>query len=112
MDKGLTFKWKDTVFHIRSKATRRDQYEMHSTMADSVEIQDGKTITASASKLYPWLIERFVTGWEGPKEPWSLEALYSQPAEPGEDLILVLGSYILNHCGLVLSEGQVERKNG
>ncbi len=111
MDKHLTFKWKDLTFHIRSKATRRDQYEMHATMADAVDLKDGRTIVAKASLLHPWLIERFVTGWEGPKEPWSLDALYNQPADPGEDLILVLGSYILNHCGLVVSAEQAERKN-
>jgi len=108
----LEFKWRDVTFHIRGRATRRDQYEMHATMADGVEIQDGRVIKAKASALYPWLIDRFVTGWTGPAEKWSLEALYSQPADPGEDLILVLGSYILNHCGLTVSQEQAALKNG
>ncbi len=109
--KELTYKHGDTTFHIRSRATRRDQYDMHAAMADGTEIQDGKIIKTHAGVLYPWLIERFVTGWTGPAEKWSMEALYNQPAEPGEDLILGLGAFILNHSGLVLSQEKAELKN-
>ena len=40
------------------------------------------------------------------------KALCEQPADPGEDLILLLGSFILNHTGLVPTEDQVALKNG
>lgn len=111
MEHTLKFDWKGITFHIRRQATRRDQYEMHAIMAGDVGIKDGKTIMVKGEKLHPWLIERFVTGWTGPAEEWSLEALYNQPADPGEDLILTLGSFILNHCGLVVTREQAELKN-
>lgn len=109
--KELSYTHGSITFHIRGRATRRDQYDMHVAMADGVEIQDGKVIKTHTGVLYPWLIERFVTGWTGPAEKWSMAALYEQPAEPGEDLILGLGAFIFNHVGLVLSQEQVAQKN-
>lgn len=112
--KSLTFERNGVTFHIRGAATRGDQYEMHAAMAEGTEIRDGRVIKTSASRLYPWLIARFVTGWSETQETNGakiLEAIMAQPATPGEDLILVLGAFILNHTGMVLSEGQVALKN-
>lgn len=112
----LEFKWKDVTFKIKAKATRGDQYEMHASMAGDVSVEDGKIIKAKPSHLFPWLIEHFVTGWHGVVDehgkpvPWALKNLYDLPAEPGEDLILILGSYILNHTGVAPAREADERK--
>jgi len=91
------------IFKIRSKATRGDQYEMNSSMAESSEISDGRIIKTNSTKLFPWLIRKFVISCDKIQGNGDaiLKGLLDQPATPGEDLILVLGSYILNHVGLL-----------
>lgn len=108
--KELTYTHKDLTFTIRGMATRGDQYEMHAIMGEGVQIKDGKVIKVSSLKLYPWLIERFVTGWSE-KTPFSMQALMGQPADPGEDLIIILGSFILNHTGIAVTQEMAEVKN-
>lgn len=97
------------TFTFRSRATRGDQYEMHAAMADGAEIRDGKTVKAKPSVLYPWIIGKFVTAWSV-DEDFSLQKLMDQPATPGEDLILVLGSYIFNHVGIAPVAREAELK--
>lgn len=108
--KELKFEWKGVTFTIRGTATRGDQYEMHAAMADATKVLDGRVIETKAAKLYPWLVERFVTGWSL-EEPFSMKALLEQPADPGEDLIIALGSHILLHTGMVPTQEQVALKN-
>jgi hypothetical protein len=99
----LEYRWHDVAFKIRARATVRDKSAMADLFADTVE--DGK-FKASKTKLYPWVIERFVTGWEGVMDdgkkpvPWSLDALMSLPADEENDIIMVLGAFILNHTGM------------
>lgn len=106
---GITFK-------IRAEATRRDQSQMNITMSDGVGIEDGKVIRANPLRIYPWIIERFVTGWSGGQQNNGrdiLNAIYDQPADPVEDLILVLGSFILNHVkGLTVTIADEHKKKG
>lgn len=105
----LEFTSKDgRKFSIRGDATRGDLYEMHSAMANGVEIENGKIIRTNSSKLYPWLIERFV---EGGKK--TLDDLMNEPADPAEDLIMVLGAFVFNHVkGLTVSaESEGKKKD-
>lgn len=110
------FKWKDVTFKFRAKATRGDQYEMHAAMAGSVGIEDGRLIKVKPGVLYPWVVERFVTDWNGVVDEhgkpvaWSIKNLLDLPAEPGEDLVLILGAHIFNHTGLIPSEADEARK--
>lgn len=111
----LEYKWKDVTFRIRERATRGDQYDMNAAMLEGTEVKDGRVIRTNAARLFPWLIERFVMGWSGVHEggkpaEWSLANLRALPAEPGEDLIMVLGSYILNHTGIVPEQEHEDRK--
>lgn len=103
---------KDGVtFTFRAAATRGDQSDMHMAMAEGMTVLDGKVIPASPLNLYPWIIKRFVTGWSL-EEPWSYDALCSQPADPTEDLIMVLGAYVFNHVrGLTVTAKELELKN-
>src|SRR6266478_5407780 len=98
--KHLEFIWKDVTFFIRPIATAGDKHEMTMRFSDGVE-KDG-TYKASKSDVYPWIIERFVTGWQGVTNgarhevPWSIAAYRDLPADPEQDLTLILGSYIVN----------------
>ena len=104
------------VFTIRAVATRRDQSDMNIAMAEgSVDIEGGKIMT-SPLKMMPWLVERFVvkcsecTGLTGQE---ILKHVYDQPADPQEDLIMVLGAYIFNHVkGLQHKKEDEGKKKG
>ena len=96
----LQYKSGTRVFIIRAQATRGDKYQMGAAMADGMEFSDnGKTIKADPGKLYPWLIQRFVVSCNeiSGYGPDILARLMDEPADPKEDLILVLGAFIFNH---------------
>ena len=104
-----------TTFTIRAQATRGDQYEMHASMSEGAEFVDGRIINTTPGKLYPWLIKRFVVGWSGGKENNGqaiLDALFSQPAEADEDLILVLGAHILVSVKGLSNQSAESKKKG
>lgn len=104
------------TFRIRADATRRDQSQMNIAMADSAVVENGRVIHTNVLRLFPWLIETFVAGWSGGEHKTGkeiLNSLYAQPADPAEDLVMVLGSYILNHVkGLVSSPEDEAKKKG
>jgi hypothetical protein len=106
---GVTFK-------IRGSATRRDQSQMNLAISDGVGIEEGKIIRGNPLRVYPWLIERFVIGWSGGPQSNGreiLNALYEEPADPKEDLVMVLGAYILNHVkGLSVGPDDESKKKG
>lgn len=111
--KLLEYKWKDVVFYIRSQATAGDKHEMVVKMTRESEIDKDGKITGKRSDNFPFIIERFVEKWEGVTYengiaiPWSIENLYKLPADPKEDIVILLGSYIFNHTGLApVDEGK------
>lgn len=113
----LSYDSKDHVlFMIRSTATRRDQSDMNIAMGSLTQITDGQVIKTNFIALFPWLFERFVIGWSGGPEIKGkdiLNRIYDQPADPTEDLIMVVGSYILNHVkGLISNDDDESKKKG
>jgi len=111
----IEYKNAGKVFRIRAHATRGDKYRMNAAMTDYADIKDGKVIRPRIGELYPWLIEHFVvsynacTGTDG-KE--ILKHLMDEPADGSEDIIMVLGAFILNHVkGLVPDKEDETRKN-
>lgn len=107
----IDYKSKDgIIFQIRGEATRGDQMQMKVASGESSKLaEDGKSVHVNAMALYPWLVKRFVTGWSQ-KEAWSYEALEAMPADPTEDLIFVLGSFILNHVKGLTQTAEAESK--
>lgn len=103
-------------FKIRATANRKDQSELNIAMGEDVRIEDGKTIRPNLLKLCPWLIKRFVIGWsEGTQGNGTdiLNALYDQPADPKEDVIIVLGTHIfLSVKGLTVTKEDEHKKKG
>jgi hypothetical protein len=88
------------VFRIRAQATRGDKYQMGASMTEGAEIgTDGKSIKANPGLLYPWLIQRFVISCNEISGNGQdiLKRLMEEPADPNEDLILILGAFIFNH---------------
>jgi hypothetical protein len=113
----IEYKSKDGIeFKIRGHATRRDQSQMNIAMGGQTTIEDGKVIRTNVLALFPWLFETFVVGWSGGVEKTGrdiLNAIYAQPADPTEDLVMVVGSYIFNHVqGLTLKAEDEAKKKG
>ena len=104
---GVTFKF-------RNRATRGDKYEMNSEMAEGKVSEDGKVIKAPPGRLYPYLIKRYVTGWNRGTETSGkviFDILYAEDADPKEDLIMVIGAHLLmNIKGLVAAQGDDVKK--
>ena len=99
------------VFKIRPQATRGDQHAMTAELMENSVIENGVVIKTRPSIMFPWLIKRFVVDWVNAGRKWSYEALEALPADPGEDLIMVLGAYILNHVkGLSVQKEDESKK--
>lgn len=102
-------------FSIRGIATRGDKYKMNTAMAEGTVSANGKEITTSPGKLYPWLIEHFVVSCKEISGYGKdiLDHLMEEPSDPEEDLIMVLGAHILTHVkGLItLKEDGSKKKD-
>lgn len=112
---SIEYKSKDGItFTIRAHATRRDQSQMNIAMGAQTSVEDGKTIKTNFLALFPWLFETFVVSWScGPEKTGRdiLKAVYEQPADPTEDLIMVIGGYIFNHVkGLTVTKDDEHKK--
>ena len=73
---------------------------MNIAMGEHASLEDGKYIRTNFLALMPWLFETFIIGWSGGEQKTGrdlLNAIYDQPADPQEDIIMVVGSYIFNH---------------
>lgn len=113
----IEYKSKDGIeFTIRAAATRRDQSLLNIAMGENTIVEEGKQIRTNFLKLFPWLFEVFVVGWNGGPERTGreiLKVIYEQPADPTEDLIMVVGSYIYNHVkGLSVTQEDHAKKKG
>lgn len=113
----IEYKSKDGIeFSIRAQATRRDQSQMNIAMGSQTTVEDGKVIRTNFMALCPWLFETFVMGWTGGPEKNGkdiLKSVYDQPADPTEDLVMVVGSYIFNHVkGLIVTAEDEHKKKG
>ncbi len=112
-EKDLEFKWKDVTFKVRGVATSEDKFEINVLYGVDKE---GK-LKVPRSQFYRTAIKRFVKGWEGVTTdgkpvPFSMEALGNLPIDPdGEDVMILLGSFIINTCGLFPTAAEAERKN-
>lgn len=109
----LEFKWKDVTFTVRGRGTAEDKFEIDVLY----DVDKAGTVKVPRREIYRTLIARFVTGWHGVTEggktvPFSLEALGRLPVAPQEDVILDLGSFIFNHCGLWPKTEETEPKKG
>ena len=107
----LEHKWKDITFRVRAQATAGDRFEI-----DILYDVDKGVVVVPRRELYRTLIKRFVVGWEGVTEdgkpvPFSLENLERLPAD-NEDVILFLGSFIVNKSGLFPAAEESSEKKG
>lgn len=102
------------TFHIRAKANRRDQSEANIALGSATKIEDGKFISVNVLQAYPLFFKQFVVAWsEGPQKTGNeiLNAVYAMPADPTEDVIMVIGSFIYNHVeGLTIKEKDLDKK--
>ena len=113
--KALEFQWHDVRFFVRARATAEDRFEIN-LLYDVDKAQEGKVVVPRRA-LYLTLIERFVKGWEGVTQdgqavPFTLDSLKRLPADQEDDVILYLGSFILNNTGLFVTREDGEKKKG
>lgn len=106
----LEYKWKDVTFQVRAHATAKDRYEID--LLYDVD-KTGKAVVPRGL-LHRTAIARFVTGWAGVTEggqpvPFSLENLERLPAGE-DDVILLLGSFVINRTGLFPTEAEAAEK--
>lgn len=102
------------IFKIRGQANVRDQSRLNIEMADATTFEDGKIIRVNILKAFPWMFRQFVVGWDQGDQTSGesiLNVIYAKPADPTEDVVMVVGAYIYNHVkGLKVTEEDAQKK--
>jgi len=109
---ALEFKWQDVTFQVRSTGTAEDRFAIDILY----DVDKNNQVNVPRKEVYLTLIERFVTGWsgvtvDGQPVAFTIQNLGNLPADPKEDIILLLGAFIFKHCGLWPDAEEAARKN-
>jgi hypothetical protein len=102
---NITYSIGDVTFHIRSQATVRDKF----TVDVCGEWDNNGKFVLNHKAFYEKLVQLFVESWDGVTTdskavPYSFEALMSLPADPSNDWILKLGTFIASNTGIMASQ--------
>ena len=96
----LKFTHEDIVFHIKPEATEEDRLE-----AILSGRQDGENIVVSRAEYCKVAIQRMVVAWENVKRdgvdvPYSFEELRNFPRGTGKNVLLALGTFIIENTNI------------
>jgi len=112
----LEYKWHDVVFKIRSKATTGDKHKIVEAVSEMTELRKNGSFNTEIVKIAPLLVSMFVIGWSGVVDgngdeiSWSLENLYALPSDPKEDIVLTLGTFIMNNTDAIIDKNATVKK--
>lgn len=107
------FEWEDVKIKVRAHATAGDRFELNMLY----DVDTKGRVEVPRRRFYVTVIERFVESWEGVNEdgkpvPFSIANLERLPVKGTDDVILLLGAFIINRCGILPGKEGAERKNG